>query len=38
MQSQYDYATLNNWNGNVEIGSKTIMSTMLGVGKKNEDN
>lgn len=38
MQSQYDYATLNNWNGNVEIGAKTIMSTMLGVGKKNEDN
>jgi hypothetical protein len=37
MQSQYDYATLNNWNGQVEVGDKTIMSAMLGAGKKNEE-
>ena len=38
MQSQYDYATLNNWNGSVNVGDKTIMSAMLGAGKKDENN
>ena len=38
MQSQYDYATLNDWNGSVDVGDKTIMSAMLGAGKKDENN
>jgi hypothetical protein len=38
MQSQYDYATLNNWNGSVNLDDKTIMSATLGAGKKNKDN
>lgn len=38
MQSQYDYATLNNWSGSVEVGDRTIMSAMLGAGKKNNQN
>lgn len=37
MQSQYDYATLNNWNGSVDVGDRTIMTSMLGAGKKNID-
>ena len=38
MQSQYDYATLNDWNGSVDVGDKTIMSAMLGAGKKDDQN
>ena len=37
MQSQYDYATLNNWNGSVEVGDQTIMTAMLGAGRKEEN-
>jgi hypothetical protein len=38
MQSQYDFAMLNEWDGSLTIDEKngTILSTMLGAGRKNE--
>lgn len=37
-QSQYDYATLNEWNGSTSIvDKKAIMSSMIGVGTKTGD-
>lgn len=40
MQSQYDFAMLNEWDGNLTINEEngTILSTMLGAGRKNDDN
>lgn len=38
MQSQYDYAIVNDWSGTVSITDATIMTTMLGAGKKDESN
>lgn len=38
MQSQYDYATLNEWSGSTKIDDNFIMSSMLGVGRKDGDN
>ena len=40
MQSQYDFAMLNNWQGGLELDEEkgTILSAMLGAGRKNEDN
>ena len=40
MQSQYDFAMLNEWDGSLTINEKngTILSTMLGAGRKNEQN
>lgn len=40
MQSQYDFAMLNEWDGNLTINEEngTILSTMLGAGRKNNDN
>lgn len=40
MQSQYDYALLNSWNGKLAIDYEggTILATMLGAGKKNSQN
>ena len=39
-QSQYDYATVNNWNGTLSIdeGNNTILSAMLGAGRKSDNN
>ena len=40
MQSRYDFAMLNEWDGSLQIndGNNTIMATMLGAGRKNDDN
>ena len=40
MQSRYDFAMLNDWDETFKIDEKqgTILSTMLGAGKKNSDN
>lgn len=40
MQSRYDFAMLNEWDGTLTIDEEkaTILSTMLGAGKKNSDN
>lgn len=40
LQSKYDFAMLNEWDGTLQINDDdgTIMSTMLGAGKKNSDN
>lgn len=40
MQSKYDFAMLNEWDGTLKIDEEnaTILSTMLGAGKKNSDN
>ena len=40
MQSQYDFAMLNEWDGNLTINEEngTILSTMLGAGRKNDNN
>lgn len=40
MQSQYDFAMLNSWDGKLTIDENngTILSTMLGAGRKNDDN
>lgn len=40
MQSQYDFAMLNKWDGSLTINEEngTILSTMLGAGRKNDDN
>lgn len=40
MQSKYDFAMLNQWDGSLTINEEngTILSAMLGAGKKNEDN
>lgn len=40
MQSKYDFAMLNNWDGGLTIDEEngTILSTMLGAGRKNDDN
>ena len=40
MQSKYDFAMLNQWDGSLTINEEngTILSTMLGAGKKNQDN
>lgn len=40
MQSQYDFAMLNEWDGSLTINEEngTILSTMLGAGRKNDDN
>ena len=40
MQSQYDFAILNEWDGSLTINEEngTILSTMLGAGRKNGDN
>lgn len=40
MQSKYDFAMLNQWDGSLTIDEEngTILSTMLGAGKKNENN
>ena len=40
MRSQYDFATLNSWDGSLTIDEKngTILATMIGAGKKNSDN
>lgn len=40
MQSQYDFAMLNEWNGSLTINEENgiILSTMLGAGRKNDDN
>lgn len=40
MQSQYDYAMLNQWDGTLttDEGAGTIIGTMLGAGRKNADN
>jgi hypothetical protein len=40
MQSQYDYAMLNSWDGKLTIDEDNgiILSTMLGAGKKNNQN
>lgn len=37
MQSRYDFAMLNEWDGSLQIndGNNTIMATMLGAGRKN---
>lgn len=39
-KSNYDYSVLNEWDGSLttDEGSGTIMATMLGAGRKNEDN
>ena len=39
MQSQYDFAMLNSWDGSLTIDEEngTILSTMLGAGRKNAD-
>ena len=38
--SNYDYSVLNNWDGSLttDEGTGTIMSTLIGAGRKNEDN
>ena len=40
MQSQYDFAMLNSWDGGLTIDEENgiILSTMLGAGRKNDDN
>lgn len=40
MQSQYDFSMLNQWDGQLTLdeGNGTIMSAMLGAGRKNENN
>lgn len=40
MQSKYDFAMLNNWDGGLTIDEEngTILSTMLGAGRKNNNN
>lgn len=40
MQSRYDFAMLNNWDGTLTLDENngTILSTMLGAGRKNSDN
>ena len=40
MQSKYDFAMLNQWDGSLTLDEEngTILSTMLGAGRKNEDN
>ena len=40
MQSKYDFAMLNEWDGSLTIDEENgkILSTMLGAGRKNEDN
>ena len=40
MQSQYDFAMLNEWDGKLQTDENTgvIMSTMLGAGRKNKNN
>ena len=40
IQNQYDFSMLNEWDGNLTIDDKngTILSTMLGAGRKNNDN
>ena len=40
IQSQYDFAMLNEWDGSLTINEEngTILSTMLGAGRKNDDN
>lgn len=40
IQNQYDFSMLNEWDGNLTINDKngTILSTMLGAGRKNDDN
>lgn len=40
MQSKYDFAMLNQWDGSLTIDEEngTILSTMLGAGKKNQNN
>ena len=40
MQSKYDFAMLNQWDGSLTLDEEngTILSTMLGAGKKNENN
>lgn len=39
MQSKYDFALLNEWDGSLTLNEKdgTILSTMLGAGRKNND-
>lgn len=40
MQSKYDFAMLNDWDGSLTLNEEngTILSTMLGAGRKNDDN
>ena len=40
MQSRYDFAMLNDWDGKLTLDEEngTILSTMLGAGRKNNDN
>ena len=40
MQSKYDFAMLNDWDGSLTLNEEngTILSTMLGAGRKNKDN
>lgn len=40
MQSRYDFAMLNDWDGTLTLNKDngTILSTMLGAGRKNSDN
>lgn len=40
MQSRYDFAMLNDWDGSLTLDENngTILSTMLGAGRKNSDN
>ena len=40
MEGQYGFSMLNEWNGTMQINEEngTILSTMLGAGKKNNDN
>lgn len=40
MQSKYDFAMLNQWDGSLTLDedNSTILSTMLGAGRKNSDN
>lgn len=40
MQSKYDFAMLNQWDGSLTLDEEngTILSTMLGAGKKNQNN
>lgn len=40
MQSKYDFAMLNDWDGSLTLNEEngTILSTMLGAGRKNSDN
>ena len=40
LQSQYDFSMLNNWDGKLNIDEEngTVLATMLGAGRKNENN